>query len=270
LEHAEKLRENERQLRAQRDALEAANAELEAFSYSVSHDLRAPLRHVDGFSRILLEDHGPQLGPEGKRLLSRICEGTRRMGVLIDELLNLGRIGRKPLEVQIAGLGALVEQARGELGSEISSREIEWRIGALPFAECDSGLLRQVFANLLSNAVKYTRPRARALIEVGETESQGKRAIFVRDNGVGFSMKYADKLFGVFQRLHRQEDFEGTGVGLAAVARIIQRHGGSIWAEAELDRGACFYFTLPSLEEQTDRTAVSVASANGVPDEARS
>jgi light-regulated signal transduction histidine kinase (bacteriophytochrome) len=270
LEHAEKLRENERQLRAQRDALEAANAELEAFSYSVSHDLRAPLRHVDGFSRILLEDYAPQLAPEAKRLLGRICDGTRRMGTLIDELLNLGRIGRKPLEVQIAGLGALVEQARSELGSEISEREIEWRIGALPFAECDSGLLRQVFTNLLSNAVKYTRPRALAVIEVGETMAQGKRAIFVRDNGVGFSMKYADKLFGVFQRLHRQEDFEGTGVGLAAAARIIQRHGGRIWAEAELDRGACFYFTLPSLEEQTERIAISVASRNGVADEARS
>ena len=270
LEHAEKLRENERQIRTQKDALEAANAELEAFSYSVSHDLRAPLRHVDGFSRILLEDFAPQLAPEAKRLLGRICDGTRRMGVLIDELLNLGRIGRKPLEVQIAGLGALVEQARSELGPEISGREIEWRVGTLPFAECDSGLLRQVFANLLSNAVKYTRPRARAVIEVGESESQGKRAIFVRDNGVGFNMKYADKLFGVFQRLHRQEDFEGTGVGLAAAARIIQRHGGRIWAEAELDRGACFYFTLPCLAEQTDLTALSVATANGVPDEARS
>jgi light-regulated signal transduction histidine kinase (bacteriophytochrome) len=192
------------------------------------------------------------------------------MGVLIDELLNLGRIGRKPLEMQITGLGALVEQARSELGPETSGREIEWRMGALPFAECDSGLLRQVFANLLSNAAKYTRPRARAVIEVGEAESQGKRAIFVRDNGVGFSMKYADKLFGVFQRLHRQEDFEGTGVGLAAAARIIQRHGGRIWAEAELDCGACFYFTLPSLEQQTDLTALSVATVNGVPDETRS
>ena len=263
--NAEKLKENERQIRAQRDALETANAELEAFSYSVSHDLRAPLRHVDGFSRILLEDHAPQLGPEAKRLLGRICDGTRRMGVLIDELLNLGRIGRKPLEVQIAGLGALVEQARSELGAEVSGREIEWRIGALPFAECDSGLMRQVFTNLLSNAVKYTRPRPHAVIEVGEGVTQGRRAIFVRDNGVGFSMKYADKLFGVFQRLHRQEDFEGTGVGLAAAARIIQRHGGRIWAEAELDRGACFYFILPSLEPPADANALSVTAAtNGV------
>ena len=269
-EHAEKLKESERQIRAQKDALETANAELEAFSYSVSHDLRAPLRHVDGFSRILLEDYAPQLGPEAKRLLGRICDGTRRMGVLIDELLNLGRIGRKPLEMQIAGLGSLVDQARSEFGAEVSGREIEWRISALPFAECDSGLMRQVFTNLLSNAVKYTRPRPHAVIEVGEAEVQGRRAIFVRDNGVGFSMKYADKLFGVFQRLHRQEDFEGTGVGLAASARIIQRHGGRIWADAELDRGACFYFTLPSLDQHAGLNTAPVAEGNGVHHEARS
>ncbi len=227
--------------------LEAVNKELEAFSYSVSHDLRAPLRHIDGFSKLLVEEFGEGLPEEAARYLTRIREGARRMGQLVDDLLNLGRVGRRELTPQVTGLASLVQEVVGELKSETAGREVEWRIGELPFADCDPALLKQVFANLLSNAVKFTRPRPRALIEVGTMTQDGRTAVFVRDNGVGFSMKYADKLFGVFQRLHRQEDFEGTGVGLATVQRIIHKHGGKIWAEAGLERGSTFYFTLATL-----------------------
>ncbi len=227
--------------------LETVNKELEAFSYSVSHDLRAPLRHIDGFSKMLVEEYAEGLPEGAARYLTRIREGTRRMGQLVDDLLNLGRVGRRELTPQVTGLGSLVQEVVGELKAETTGREVEWRIGALPFVDCDPALIKQVFANLLSNAFKFTHPRPRALIEVGTMIQDGRTAVFVRDNGVGFSMKYADKLFGVFQRLHRQEDFEGTGVGLATVQRIIHKHGGKIWAEAELDRGSTFYFTLGSL-----------------------
>ena len=224
--------------------LEATNKELEAFTYSVSHDLRAPLRHIDGFSKLLVEEYGEGLPEEAGRYLIRIREGTQRMGQLVDDLLNLARVGRRELNGQITGLDNLVAEVLSDLKTETATRKIEWKVEHLPFVECDAALMKQVFANLLSNAVKYTRPRDPATIEVGVTTENGQRAIFVRDNGVGFSMKYADKLFGVFQRLHRPEDFEGTGVGLATVQRIIHKHGGRVWAEAELDRGATFYFTL--------------------------
>ncbi|HWP85499.1 MAG TPA: ATP-binding protein [Terriglobia bacterium] len=228
--------------------LDATNKELEAFTYSVSHDLRAPLRHMDGFSRILEEEYGAQLDATAQRYLRRVREGARHMGELVDDLLSLSRVGRQELRRQVTGLNSLVEEVRGELRELAEQRgvrrEVEWRIGQLPFADCDPHLMKQVFANLLSNAVKYTRPRPRAVIEIGCRQQEGETVFFVRDNGVGFSMKYADKLFGVFQRLHRPEDFEGTGVGLATVQRIIHKHGGRVWAEAELDRGACFYFTL--------------------------
>jgi len=221
-----------------------ANKELEAFSYSVSHDLRAPVRHIHGYSKILLEDFGPSLGPEGQKFLKRIQEATVHMGQLVDDLLNLSRLGRQEVSVQITGLEALVSEVLEELHSEIGDRQIEWKIAKLPFVECDAGLMKQVFTNLLSNAIKYTRPRDHAVIEVGQSHENGLEEIFVRDNGVGFNMKYADKLFGVFQRLHRKEDFEGTGVGLATVQRIIQKHGGRVRAEAQLDKGAAFYFSL--------------------------
>jgi len=159
-------------------------------------------------------------------------------------LLNLSRVGRQELRWQIVGLDSLVEEARRDLKPEMEGREIDWKIGPLPFVECDPALMKQVFANLLSNALKFTRPRERAVMEVGTMTRDGQPVVFVRDNGVGFSMKYADKLFGIFQRLHRQEDFEGTGVGLATVQRIIRKHGGRIWAEAELNQGATFYFSL--------------------------
>ena len=223
--------------------LEAANKELEAFSYSVSHDLRAPLRHIDGFCEILTEDLGPDIPSSARNHLQRIRNASKRMGQLVDDLLNLARLGRKELAMQLTSLNGLLEEALADLKTETEGRRIEWRIGRLPFVECDPGLIKQVLTNLASNAVKFTRSREHAVIEIGHQMSEGCVVIFVRDNGVGFNMKYADKLFGVFQRLHRQEEFEGTGVGLAIVQRILSKHGGRIWSEAELEKGATFYFT---------------------------
>jgi len=237
-------KELERRVTERTAELEAANKELEAFTYSVSHDLRAPLRHIDGFSRILLDDYSASLDPEARRFLGRIRESTLHMGRLVDDLLNLTRIGRQEVRAQIIGLTTLVEQSLSELSADLSDRNIEWHIDKLPFIEADPVLLKQVFANLLSNAAKYTRPRDPAVISVGVVEGSDPPVLFVRDNGIGFSMKYAEKLFGVFQRLHRQEDFEGTGVGLAIVQRVIHKHGGRVWAEAQLDKGATFFFTL--------------------------
>jgi signal transduction histidine kinase len=239
--------------------LEAANKELEAFTYSVSHDLRAPLRHISGFSKILTEEYGPSLAPEAQHHLQRIQEGTRRMGLLVDDLLNLGRVGRHEVRLQVTGLNSIVNEVVAELRPEYEGRQVEWKIGSLPFVECDPALMKQVFQNLLSNAVKFTRPRSNATIEVGQKDQEGTPVVFVRDNGVGFNIKYADKLFGVFQRLHRPEDFEGTGVGLATVQRIIQKHGGHIWAEAELDKGATFYFTLGVSENHELQTKAAMA-----------
>ncbi|HEV2730098.1 MAG TPA: PAS domain S-box protein, partial [Terriglobales bacterium] len=240
-----KLNDELEQRVVQRTAqLEAANKELEAFTYSVSHDLRAPLRHIGGFSKILVEEFGPTLDPTARHYLERVEEGTRRMGVLVDELLNLARVGRHSLNLQVTGLNSIVAEVMSMLKPEGEGRQVEWIIADLPFVECDPVLIKQVFQNLMANALKFTRPRPRAVIELGQIEENGNTAIFVRDNGVGFSMKYSDKLFGVFQRLHRPEDFEGTGIGLATVQRIIQKHGGRVWVEAELDRGATFYFSL--------------------------
>lgn len=228
--------------------LEAVNKELEAFTYSVSHDLRAPLRHVDGFAKLLCEEFAPQLDATAQHYLSRIQGGTRQMAQLVDDLLNLARVGRQEVRRQVTGLNSLVTEVLSELKAEEQGRQIEWRIDSLPFVDCDPTLLKQVFSNLLSNALKFSRPRTTAIIEVGQVERNGQPAVFVRDNGVGFSMKYVDKLFGVFQRLHRAEDFEGTGVGLATVQRIVHKHGGQVWADAELDKGATFYFTLGNPE----------------------
>ena len=224
--------------------LVAINSELESFSYSVSHDLRAPLRHISGFSQLLLEEHSSGLSPEATRYLSRIHEGTCRMGQLIDELLGLARLGRQELKVQVTGLKPIVDEVVHQLKQDHPERSIEWNVHALPFMDCDAALLKQVFVNLLSNAVKFTSARERAVIEVGSMSGKSQPVIFVRDNGVGFSMRHVDKLFGVFQRLHRSEDFPGTGVGLATVQRIVHKHGGRVWAEAELGAGATFYFTL--------------------------
>ena len=241
---AEELVERHRQELARSNAdLAAANQELEAFSYSVSHDLRAPLRHIDGFARILKEEHATELSEEAQRYLDRVLHGANHMGHLVDDLLNLAKIGRRDLARQRTKLDLLVREALADLpGTE--NRSVEWRVEPLPEVECDPGLLKLVFNNLLGNALKFTRSRQPAVIEIGKSEAAGPTTIFVRDNGLGFDPKYADKLFGVFQRLHRQEDFEGTGVGLATVQRIVRKHGGEVWAESEVDRGATFFFSL--------------------------
>jgi len=224
--------------------LQAANQELEAFCYSVSHDLRAPLRHIDGFSKILLEDFGRKLDPEATHCLNRIQQSINNMGLLVDGLLNLSRLTRKGLVAQRVSLGELVNIARNELQLDLAGRNITWRIGALPSVQGDPNLLKQVFVNLLANAIKFTRHRDSAVIEISQLEGRDETTIRIRDNGVGFNMKYADKLFGVFQRLHTSEQFEGTGIGLATVQRIIHKHGGRVWAESEPERGASFYFSI--------------------------
>lgn len=224
--------------------LTEANRELEAFTYSVAHDLRAPLRHIAAFAQILEEEVGSDLSGEATDLAKRIRASIQHMAKLVDDLLNLARIGRQELRRQKAELKPIVEEVIASFQSEIQNRDVEFHIGKLPQAECDPALMHHVFTNLISNAIKYTRPRAKAVIEIDQTSKNGKQVLFIRDNGVGFSMQYADKLFGVFQRLHRADEFEGTGVGLAIVERIIRKHGGKIWAEAEADKGATFYFTL--------------------------
>jgi signal transduction histidine kinase len=224
--------------------LKAANHELEAFSYSVSHDLRTPLRAVDGYSQVVLDKFGPQLPEDGRRYLQTIRDGAQKMGALIDDLLTFARLNRQDLSKRSFDTAALVQMALGELGSPWAERKIDVRLGAMPASYGDPVLLKQVWLNLLSNALKYTRKRDLAVIEIGCQPRNGVATFFVRDNGTGFDMRYADKLFGVFQRFHRAEDYEGTGVGLAIVQRIVQRHGGRIWAEAALERGATFSFTL--------------------------
>jgi PAS domain S-box-containing protein len=225
-------------------ALRAANKELEAFSYSLSHDLRGPLRQISASASILGDEYGPRLDAEARRYLGLISSGVKQMAQLIDDLLRLSRLDRQQLRQESTDLRKLVEEAISGLEMECAGRQIEWRVSPLPNVECDSGLTKQVFANLLSNAVKYTRTRERALIEVGHLMEEGKPVIFVRDNGVGFDMKHAGKLFGVFERLHDHSEFEGTGVGLATAQRIIHRQGGRIWAEAEPGKGATFFFSL--------------------------
>jgi light-regulated signal transduction histidine kinase (bacteriophytochrome) len=224
--------------------LEEANRELEAFSYSVSHDLRAPLRAVDGFSQAVVEDFGPQLPEEGRRQLQTIRHAAQRMGELIDDLLTFSRLSRQPLKKQTVNTEELVHAALAEVGAQGEGRKVQIKFGDLPPCEGDRSLLKQVWINLLSNAFKYSRKRAEAIIEIGCTDQNGEKVYFVRDNGSGFDMRYADKLFRVFQRLHRAEEFEGTGVGLAIVQRIVHRHGGRVWVDAAVDRGAAFYFTL--------------------------
>ena len=225
-------------------ALKAANEELEAFTYSVSHDLRAPIRQIDGFTRILAEKLGSHADPEIAHYLRRVVEGTERMGRLVDDLLNLARLGRQDVRPRPVALRELVDAVIADLQPECAGREIVWKVGVLPVARCDAGLMRVALTNLLSNAVKYTRPRASARIEVTPIERDGRPGLCIRDNGVGFDMRYADKLFGVFQRLHPVEEFEGTGVGLATVQRIVHKHGGRIWAEASPGEGAAFSFTF--------------------------
>ena len=240
----QKLNEELEERVLQRTAqLEAANEELEAFAYSVSHDLRSPLRAIDGFSRILMDEHLSDLSSEAQRYLSLVRNNTRDMDELIDNLLAFSRLARQELVTQRVSPNKIVDLALAELEGDMAGRAVELAIADLPDCQADPSLIKLIYTNLLDNALKFTRGRDPAVIEIGHLELDGEQVYFVKDNGVGFDMQYADKLFGVFQRLHRAEEFEGTGVGLANVQRIIRRHGGRVWAEAEVDQGATFYFT---------------------------
>ena len=240
-----------REVTRQKAELEAANRELEAYSYTISHDLRAPLRAINGFTAILLEDHAAELSEPARGFLHRVTQSGKHMSELVDDLLAFSRLGRQPLRKQSVNTTDIVRQAWAQMTPELDGRQVEIHIADLPICESDPLLLEQVFANLLSNAVKYTKDRAVATIEVGaQVGDRGKETVFyVKDNGVGFDMQYVGRLFGVFQRLHRAEEFEGTGVGLATVHRIVERHGGRVWVEAAQDKGATFYFTLTGAEQ---------------------
>ena len=237
--------ELEKRVDRRTEQLQEANKELETFSYAVSHDLRAPLRHMEGFAHFLQHKYGPTLPEEGQHYLNRISSAATFMSKLVEGLLQLSHIGTQLPNIKPVSLRALLRDARSTLHSEAGGRGIEWRISTLPEAEGDAVLLGQVFTNLLSNAIKFSSKQAHPIIEIGSCERNGEPAIFVRDNGAGFDPRYADKLFGVFQRLHRQDEFSGTGIGLATVQRIIHRHGGRIWAESAPGQGATFFFTLP-------------------------
>ena len=245
--HYRQLNEElEQRVRQRTTQLEASNKELEAFSYSVSHDLRAPLRAIDCFSRIVLEEFAPRLDDEGRRLLDIIRGNTHKMGQLIDDLLAFSRLNRQQMAFAPVDLAALADVVFSELKSVEKGRRIELEINALPAAFGDRSMLRQVLQNLLANAIKFTRTRSQARIELTGHAGEGENVYQVKDNGVGFDMEYSHKLFGVFQRLHNSKEFEGTGVGLAIVQRIVLRHGGRVWAESRAKSGATFYFSLPT------------------------
>jgi PAS domain S-box-containing protein len=228
--------------------LDASNKELESFAYSVSHDLRAPLRHVVGFAELLQKRTSEYLDDKSRQYVDTILTASKRMGHLIDDLLAFSRVGRTQTKNNPVSLDQLVREVIAELREETTSREIDWKIGALPVCLGDRAMLKLVVVNLISNAVKFTRMRSHAEIEIGCTNStEDEVEVFVRDNGIGFDMQYVDKLFGVFQRLHRMEEFEGTGIGLATVQRIVHRHGGRVRAEGAVDHGATFYFSLPKI-----------------------
>jgi len=225
--------------------LEAANRELEAFSYSVSHDLRSPLQHVTGFAELLNKRAAGSLDEKNKHYLKIITDSTMRMGRLIDDLLAFSRMGRAEMLKKKTNLNSLVNEILKDFKANSRSKNIDWKVSPLPEVYGDAAMLRQVFVNLISNAFKFTEKRMEAIIEIGSTCGEKDEVCFyVKDNGAGFDMKYVDKLFGIFQRLHRSEEFEGTGIGLANVRRIVQRHGGRVWAEGKEGEGATFFFTL--------------------------
>jgi signal transduction histidine kinase len=241
--------ELERRVAERTAQLEAANKELEAFAYSVSHDLRAPLRHLDAFVS-LLKKKNTALDEQSRHYMDTISDAARRMATLIDDLLAFSRMGRAEMSRTQVDLGALLHEVVQECEPEAKGRDVQWCLGELPSVTGDRALLRVVLVNLVSNALKFTGPRQHATIEIGCVPGRAENVVFVRDNGVGFDMQYVNKLFGVFQRLHGVAEFEGTGIGLASVRRIVQRHGGSTWAEGRVDGGATFYFSLPRVPEE--------------------
>lgn len=250
-ERIEKVRSLNRlnvELEDERKKLEDANKELEAFAYSVSHDLRVPLRAIDGFSRILVEDFQEELDDEGKRIIGIIRENTKKMGQLIDDILQLSRAGRQEINLTQLDLESMFENVFNELKQSHNHRDIILEIEPLPKVYGDRTLLQQVISNLMANSFKFTAPRDTAVINVGFKVGKNEYIYYVKDNGVGFNMKYSGKLFGLFQRLHGQNEFEGTGVGLSIVQRIIRRHGGDVWGEGQVDEGATIYFSLPIIK----------------------
>jgi light-regulated signal transduction histidine kinase (bacteriophytochrome) len=239
-------KEAEERLRERSQQLEVANEALGSFTYSVSHDLRAPLRAINGYAHILAEEHADALNDESRRVLDVICSNARQMGRLIDDLLSFSRLGRTDLDRSTTDLTALARSVIDDLRRLEPGRRVQIVLHDLPAALVDGTMLRHVFANLVGNAWKFTRDRADATIEIGSVADGGETIYFVKDNGAGFDMQYAGKLFRVFERLHRVDEFEGTGVGLAIVQRVVQRHRGRVWAEASVGRGATFYFALPN------------------------
>ncbi|HUH65433.1 MAG TPA: ATP-binding protein, partial [Syntrophales bacterium] len=235
----------EQEIRKRTAELEAAYKEAESFSYSISHDLRAPLRAIDGFSMMLLKKHGDQFDEESRRKFDVIRSNAQMMGKLIDDILSLSRLGRKQMSIELLDMDAIVREVWKELQVETANRNINLVTSGVPPVYGDRTLVKQVYANLLGNAIKFTKFRDPALIEVGGEVHKDENVYYVKDNGAGFDMAYYDKLFGIFQRLHKPDEFEGTGVGLATIQRVIQRHGGSVWAEGKVDEGATFYFSLP-------------------------
>jgi len=254
-EHSGEILKLNNELAKRARELETSNTELESFAYSVSHDLRAPLRHVVGFSELLQKQAASSLDEKSRRYLQTILDSAKRMGNLIDDLLAFSRIGRTETRKTLVSLDQLVKEAVAEIGQDARGRDINWTIDPLPACHGDRSMLKLVMVNLVSNAVKFTNMRARAEIEIGCLDRENEVEVFVRDNGAGFDMQYVDKLFGVFQRLHLPEQFEGTGIGLATVRRIIHRHGGEVRAEGNVDQGATFYFSLPKAQLAAERTA---------------
>jgi signal transduction histidine kinase len=228
--------------------LEAANKELEAFSYSVSHDLRAPIRHIAGFVELLMQNTAQTLDEKSARYLNIISNSTKHMGHLIDDILSFSRMGKAEMKKSPVNLDQIVKEAMNELQTEMKGRDIAWNINSLTEVPGDPAMLKLVWVNLINNALKFTCTQPQARIEIGWDDNKDELIFYIKDNGVGFDMTYADKLFNLFQRLHRKEDFEGTGVGLANIRRIIQRHGGRTWAEGKVDEGATFYFSLPKVD----------------------
>jgi signal transduction histidine kinase len=252
----DEIRQLNRELGRRATELEASNNELESFAYSVSHDLRAPLRHIAGYSELLQRQSSAVLDEKSQRFIRTILDSAKRMGNLIDDLLAFSRIGRAETRKTQVDLEQLTREVVAEIGQDTKGRNISWKIGALPVCYGDRSMLRLVVVNLVSNAAKFTRMRTPAEIEIGCADvNEEEVELFVRDNGAGFDMQYANKLFGVFQRLHLPEQFEGTGIGLATVQRIIHRHGGKVRGEGAVDKGATFYFSLPKVQDTAERTA---------------